>query len=834
MLENQIWIINGEMMDRSILLLMFLSAFINEVSLAMLYSNTTTPLSTTAINSSNTTTSATTTNTTTYTTTSPTTSNTTSTTMPTTAPTTSTTTPATFTTMPTPTFTTSTTTPATFTTTPTPTSTTSTTTPATSTTTYTTTTTPTTTRATPTTSTTTATSTTSSTSNPLSTTRQPTGNTCPEETLKGLTFPPSVIGQITYSTQLCPPGTANAGIPMASAQCLNFTIFHAFGALKLLNCALTLELFESKVNGTLETNMYVASSVQILTSKPEQLTSQNITSAAMIANSLLSSAVLNETVAVSAMATISQLMQTVKNQYSEDTYDALESLTKTLEDFALNISSMNSSALVQPNLVVQAIKLSHWTPQVQFFAQTGLSGKFTPEGVNMSTDGADAANLTPSSGRPVDLLLALKLQNDSQKDWGNRNLSIGVVLYENDRFFNSKHFNSQLDTKRRVLSASLTDKHLLDKVEFTIRPENKSGLTPYDFACVFWDYAQRDWRTEGCIKIQDPYGFQCKCNHTTNFAVLMSFRADYNYSEALNWISIVGCSLSIVGLLLTTIYQIKTRKLRGANSTMLLVNICLCMTTYYLLFIFGINNPVQSSKASVSEKNIIPSSDLQQKVDQGPCTAITALLQYFLLATFAWNIMYAAHVFFLIRNALSGPPRGFRTIAMTAGWGLPAVIVGISLATTYSFKDPLGYRQEEFCWLASLDKAGTFDPKRPMLWGFLLPLAVMLCFNTALLVYFSQTICCANPNLKSSRTTPLKKKILSSFSLAVVLGLSWVIGYFVLITRDKTLYIILSVVFCLCNTTQGVQIFLLFTLKSFLKTRARYNLDSKTESRGEP
>ncbi|XP_077082978.1 adhesion G-protein coupled receptor G7-like isoform X2 [Siphateles boraxobius] len=481
------------------------------------------------------------------------------------------------------------------------------------------------------------------------------------------------------------------------------------------------------------------------------------------------------------MATISQLMHTDKKQHSEDTYDALERLTKTLEDFALNVSSMNSSALVQPNLAVQHIKLSNWTPEVQFYAQTGLSEKFTPEGIGL---GADAANMTSHSGRPVDLMLTIKLQNNSQKDWGNKNLSIGVVLYENDRFFNSKRFNSQLDTKRRVVSASLTDKSLLDNVEFAIRPK--------------------------------------------------SFRADYNYSEALNWISIVGCSLSIVGLFLTTVYQIKTRKLRGANSTTLLVNICLCMTTYYLLFIFGINNPVQSSKASVSEQNVIPPSDMQQKVDQGPCTAITALLQYFLLATFAWNIMYAAHVFFLIRNALNGPPQGFRTIAMTAGWGLPAVIVGISLATTYSFKDPSGYRQEEFCWLASLDKVGTFDPKRPMLWGFLLPLAVMLCFNTALLVYFSRTICCANPNLKSSRTTPLKKKILSSFSLAVVLGLSWVIGYFVLITHDKTLYIILSVIFCLCNTTQGVQIFFLFTLKSFLKTRAQYNLDSKTESRGEP
>ncbi|XP_039550562.1 adhesion G-protein coupled receptor G7-like [Pimephales promelas] len=618
---------------------------------------------------------------------------------------------------------------------------------------------------------------------------------------------------------------------MASAQCLKFTLFNAFGGLKLLNCDLTLELFESKVNLTLEENMHVAANVQMLTSKPEQLTSQNITSAAMTANSLLSSTALNETVAVSAMATISQLMQTDENQHSENTYDALERLTKTLEDFALNVSSMNSSALVQPNLAVQHIKLSNWTPEVQFYAQTGLSGKFTPEGIGLV---GDAANKTAPSGHPFDLMLTIKLQNSSQKDWGNKNLSIGVVLYENDHFFNSKQFNSQLDTKRRVISASLTDKSLLDNVEFAIRPENISSLTLGDFACVFWDYAHRDWRTEGCVKTQNPSGVQCKCNHTTNFAVLMSFRADYNYSEALNWISIVGCSLSIVGLILTTVYQIKTRKLRGANSTMLLVNICLCMITYYLLFIFGVNNPVPNSKASVSEQNVVPSSDMQPNVDQGPCTAITALLQYFLLATFAWNIMYAAHVFFLIRNALSGPPQGFRTIAMAAGWGLPAVIVGISLATTYSFKDPSGYRQEEFCWLASLDKAGTFDPKRPMLWGFLLPLAVMLCFNTALLVYFSQTICCANPNLKSSRTTPLKKKILSSFSLAVVLGLSWVIGYFVLITHDKTLYLILSVVFCLCNTTQGVQIFFLFTLKSFLKTRARYNLDSKTESGGVP
>ncbi len=38
-------------------------------------------------------------------------------------------------------------------------------------------------------------------------------------------------------------------------------------------------------------------------------------------------------------------------------------------------------------------------------------------------------------------------------------------------FFSSKLFKSELDIKRRVVSASLTDKSLLDNVEFTIRPE---------------------------------------------------------------------------------------------------------------------------------------------------------------------------------------------------------------------------------------------------------------------------------------------------------------------------------------------------------------------------
>ena len=41
-----------------------------------------------------------------------------------------------------------------------------------------------------------------------------------------------------------------------------------------------------------------------------------------------------------------------------------------------------------------------------------------------------------------------------------------------------------------------------------------------DHACVFWDYTVNDWSTAGCAKGRDQF-LRCRCNHTTNFAVLM-------------------------------------------------------------------------------------------------------------------------------------------------------------------------------------------------------------------------------------------------------------------------------------------------------------------------
>uniref|UniRef100_A0A8C1ATG2 Adhesion G protein-coupled receptor G7 n=1 Tax=Cyprinus carpio carpio TaxID=630221 RepID=A0A8C1ATG2_CYPCA len=636
-------------------------------------------------------------------------------------------------------------------------------------------------------------------------------NFCPEQKpshTSKFTFPKTVLGQFASSVERCPPETTNAGMHQASALCNIAT--HSFDSPNILNCSLTLDAINAWVSGaTPEQKQNLASSTQILTSIPERLTPHNITNAAKITNILLSDQQTTQTtdIAISAVATISQLLNASHEMYSSVDHTAISELTQTLQK--LSLREKPNPLLVQPKMAVQSLKGQTPIRQVQLTSFKGLNDNFLPDRIKLHITEAEV------SKHIVDLQMNVTFSEDFDKD-------IGFVLYDNDQFFQSKSFKPSLDTKRRVISANLQENSGIDQVQFAVTPSADSTMSLNDFACVFWSYDKQDWITDGCTKNKSPSGHvvcSCKKLKNANFAILMAFDINYQYSEALHWISITGCALSVVGLSVTALYQIITRKSRGGTPTLLVVNICLSMTVFYLLFIFGINNPVQHVNGTkMSGENIVPESDHHKYSDQGPCTAFTALLQFFLLLTFTWNTLYGINVFLLFKNSVSGTPPWFPQVAMAVGWGLPAVIVGISLGSTYRVEEPLGYRQEEFCWLASLDHKQKFNIKKPMFWGFVLPLLLMLISNTAILLHFSYKICRTNPNLNKSRKTSLKKKMMSSFSLAVMLGLSWVTGYILLITQEKNLKFILGLVFCLLNTTQGVQIFILFALRPFLNS----------------
>ncbi|KAK6325500.1 hypothetical protein J4Q44_G00048420 [Coregonus suidteri] len=495
-------------------------------------------------------------------------------------------------------------------------------------------------------------------------------------------------------------------------------------------------------------------------------------------------------ITVAAVTIISHLLNARKESAKER--DAVQSLTETLEKFSLDQQS-NVSLVVKPNLVVQSVQVPSDTVGIQFTALTDLRSK-------------------------------------------NTNHSIGFVLYQNDRFFRSRTFRASSGTSRRVISANLGQVSGLH-VEMLFKPTAVPNASLFDFACVSWNYTMNDWSTYGCSKVNNSAdGLRCFCNHTTNFAVLMSFRNDFKYADALNWITILGCSMSIIGLSLTITFQIATRKSRKTNPTVLLVSVCVCLLIFTLLFMLGVDNPhKQLEKPEIQEDNILPSSDTHTERDRGPCTAVAVLLQYFLLGTFTWNTMYATHVFLMIRNSLATSPSHFTAYTVAIGWGLPAVVVALTLGISYRVDNPLGYRQEEFCWLAALDPKGNFDFKLPMFWGFLIPVAFMLIFNMVVLVYFAVTTSKTNPHITSTRHTSMKKKFLSSFSLAVVLSLSWILGYLLLITQNQTpMYTILNISFCVLTTTQGLQVFILFTARTAIVKKTMSSALKSVSSAGIP
>ncbi|KAM9396839.1 adhesion G-protein coupled receptor G7-like isoform 1-T1 [Salvelinus alpinus] len=636
------------------------------------------------------------------------------------------------------------------------------------------------------------------------------GNFCNSTIIGDFSFPRTTVGWSAYSEKLCDEKTTSAGLPKASARCLNDTGSPMFGPPHELQCELTLSDIQGNISSSSGDLLQLAFSTQILTSQPGRLSADNITTAAQIANTLLQSAHITEDIAVAAVTTISQLLNASEESTQER--DAVQKLTETLEKFSLDQHN-NVSLVVQPNLVVQSVQVPSDSVGIQFTALTGRSGNFVANRIHLNTN---TSELIADKGGATDVQIVIEFPPVLRSK--NTNHSIGFVLYQNDRFFRSRAFRASSGTSRRVISANPGQVSGLH-VEMLFKPTVVPNVSLHDFACVSWNYTLKDWSTFGCSKANHSEdGLRCFCNHTTNFAVLMSFRRDLKYAEALDWITILGCSMSIIGLSLTITFQITTRKSRKTNPTVLLVSVCMCLLIFTLLFMLGVDNPhKQLDKPEIQEDNVLPPSDTHTERDRGPCTAVAVLLQYFLLGTFTWNTLYATHVFLMIRNSLATSPSHFTAYTVAIGWGLPAVVVALTLGISYRVDDPLGYRQEEFCWLAALDPKGNFDFKLPMFWGFLIPVASMLIFNTVVLACFAVTTGKTNPNLTSTRHTSMKKKFLGSFSLAVVLGLSWILGYLLLITQNQTMYTILNISFCVLTTTQvvnGLQIFILFTVRT--------------------
>ncbi|XP_065327213.1 adhesion G protein-coupled receptor B2 isoform X15 [Pelmatolapia mariae] len=246
----------------------------------------------------------------------------------------------------------------------------------------------------------------------------------------------------------------------------------------------------------------------------------------------------------------------------------------------------------------------------------------------------------------------------------------------------------------------------------TIRPEPQPSepmvvveLSPLlngtsDPQCVVWDYGNpeagaENWGTEGCQTLASTaVHTKCLCSRISTYAVLAQQAKDPDMGPT-SMPSVplmVGCGISCTALLiLLLIYAAFWRYIRSERS-IILVNFCLSILASNLLILVG-----QS-----------------QTLSKGLCTVTAAFLHFFFLASFCWVLTEAWQSYLAVIGKMRS--RLIRKRFLCLGWGLPALVVAVSVGFTRA----RGYGTASYCWL-SLEGG--------LLYAFVGPAAVIVLVN---------------------------------------------------------------------------------------------------------
>ncbi|XP_065535111.1 adhesion G-protein coupled receptor G7 [Lathamus discolor] len=200
------------------------------------------------------------------------------------------------------------------------------------------------------------------------------------------------------------------------------------------------------------------------------------------------------------------------------------------------------------------------------------------------------------------------------------------------------------------------------------------------------------------ISDNDPVQKQCdQVDEALNITLSSreAFQIKHKYAKPLEYISYIGVGLSMADVVITILFQKFTRKTRKSSVMWMLVSLCSCMLIFNIIFITEIENrnARNHSDSTTSHyqqylpydtiSNTLLTSDLVDPPTDSWCTAVAVLLHYFLLATFMWSALSSAQLYFLLLTAMKPLPEHFLITMSVIGWGIPAVVVAITLGDTY-------------------------------------------------------------------------------------------------------------------------------------------------------
>lgn len=228
----------------------------------------------------------------------------------------------------------------------------------------------------------------------------------------------------------------------------------------------------------------------------------------------------------------------------------------------------------------------------------------------------------------------------------------------------------------RVISASLgKGRHIQLPQPVTIRFQHLRQDNVSNPTCVFWDYTISGWSDEGCrVLTTNRTHTQCRCDHLTNFAVLMDLHSTpltSLHKRALAAITYAGCGLSILCLgAAVAVFALCHRQLKSDRYT-IHKNLCLSLLLAEIVFLSGIN----------------------ATADRIVCGFVAGLLHFFFLCAFMWMLLEGFQLYVMLVEVFESDKSRVKWYYLI-GYGVPVLIVAVS-----SVVDPFSYGTPDYCWL---------------------------------------------------------------------------------------------------------------------------------------
>ncbi|XP_072026183.1 uncharacterized protein [Amphiura filiformis] len=645
--------------------------------------------------------------------------------------------------------------------------------------------------------------------------------TCFESTWKSsyglVTFPTSLVGETVFSLENCPWYTRNDGEPIAYANCRSDLVSPA-ELVPINNCGGNLTVDEQLAK--LDALMVTPDNLQEVTREVEQLTSESnqvqADGVASVANILVEVANLNSPdpeVASAFIETLDNLFN-VDDEYLEMAQEQEGSINKAVQALETQLQNVQLSidGSYRGNSENIVVEVREVMPED---IQRGIGfGSFSTEGsednddeVIMILENSDTVESAKSTATAL-IVLSQNIFDQAMMDLGESDAMIRVtfVIYEEDTLFKSrtnKVFNDEQDevdraVNTRIVSCTVGNQAITNlqepvEIAFKILRNSSDALNR---SCVFWDFTADgglgDWSSEGCY-LSNTTGetgenVECKCNHLTNFAVLMDIHGQSTLTKTqdliLEILSYIGCGLSIIGLAATIYSYAAQPKLRSKQPNKILLNLCTALLGLYSTFIVMI---AIDTKRNEAEVGLIP------------CSILAGLIQFFTLASLFWMGVEGVNMYLLFVRVVNSYISKFMLKAALAAWGVPLVVVAVTGAAT---REEYLIEGLDFCFLRQY----------PLIGGLLVPIGLVILFNIVVYVLVLRRITASVEGKVETKTNKekMKKRLINATCIFVLMGLTWGVGYLSVIQATS---FIVQMLFCVLNSMQGYVIFMLYVMR---------------------